>query len=273
MHLYIRTSEFTKEITEVTLKDGCVPVINEHIPVPANSGKIEPAVWFKVLVLDSVSIDCVRRVIKWNTEDVGRPRFDDTLYSGKRSRMSRQLYSEGECYDFESNLDELFDTAQSLVQNYAGLKISQNDFNETVLRLLHCYILPAIKLRVEDLEKVEEAHREVTEHVSLLDQEIVQKNNSVQITKMSLDDQRRRLLGELALGKVVKTPPLEMIQLLQTHLERDLHVCGERLNDAQDEVNAMRERVQEGKNSETELQDKRRKRDKVNFMNTYNYKI
>ncbi|KAK2145146.1 hypothetical protein LSH36_699g02004 [Paralvinella palmiformis] len=61
MNLYLYGT-FSKEVANITLKDGCLPCIGDQV-----SEQLEPALWFKVLVLDAISIDCNKKVILWHT--------------------------------------------------------------------------------------------------------------------------------------------------------------------------------------------------------------
>ena len=73
MHLYITASSIKVEVGGITLRDGYVPVVSGHAPsdtghapsdtLPAGDDvALEPAVWFKVLALESLCIDCSHRV-------------------------------------------------------------------------------------------------------------------------------------------------------------------------------------------------------------------
>ncbi len=126
MQLFIRSGDLYTEIPSVTLKDGYIPVVGDHNQQNSasdNSIQIEPAIWFKVLVLDSISIDCSKRAIMWNSDTRLTPdgkkgsrnhllRDDRESPLHKRKRISQSMYIGGEFYGFESELDELFDTMQ-----------------------------------------------------------------------------------------------------------------------------------------------------------------
>ena len=67
MHLFIQVENTRHLLTDVDLKDGFFPCIGDHkqeVSVPP----MEPAIWCKVLVLDSVLIDCEERIIRWTTQ-------------------------------------------------------------------------------------------------------------------------------------------------------------------------------------------------------------
>ncbi len=177
MQLDIRTGEEETRLT-VTLKDGYLPVVGDHridssAADPDSRVHIEPAIWFKVLVLDSVVIDCPKRAIMWNSDpntalgsELKRSPGKSTRASKgadhdeesplqKRKRISQSMYIGGEFYGFESELDELFDTMQETLKFFSEANIDSARFYETVMRMLHCHVLPAISLTEEDSARLE----------------------------------------------------------------------------------------------------------------------
>ncbi len=161
MELFLRVGDIYMEIANLTLKKGFVPCVGDQ----TMKEQVEPALWFKVAVLDSLSIDCNKRTVMWNCDSALAPLKDTLKYSGNSpvshdrcKRISESMYIGGECSGVESDMDELFTSLQQLISQYECLpsnsRISTEAFNESLLRLLHCYVLPAIKLGVEDLPQV-----------------------------------------------------------------------------------------------------------------------
>lgn len=69
MHVFMKDGNQRRWLTDVHLKDGFCPYIgDEENRVLTNVAPIEPAIWCKVLVLESISIDCNQRVLRWSTE-------------------------------------------------------------------------------------------------------------------------------------------------------------------------------------------------------------
>lgn len=164
----------------VTLRDGYIPVVGDHADVttnPESTQHIEPAIWFKVLALDSVVIDCRKRAIMWNsdpetalgpelkrrgTSQISGSTVDEDQESPlqKRKRISQSMYIGGEFYGFESELDELFDTMQEKLTEFSETSINSVEFYETVMRMLHCHVLPAITMTEEDASRLEHIHNQ-----------------------------------------------------------------------------------------------------------------
>ena len=188
MQLFIRSGDLYTEIPSVTLKDGYVPVVGDRKNLNLSSDPvvhIEPAIWFKVLALDSVSIDCTKRAIMWNSDsavnedDSGKrnskcsSRLTDSFQESdsplqKRKRISQSMYIGGEFYGFESELDELFDTMQATLVDFAENSMNTEDFYETVMRLLHCHVLPAITMTEEDSVRLEHVLNQQEHHIQIV---------------------------------------------------------------------------------------------------------
>lgn len=61
MYVYLRNEGQIVRVPSVTLKDCHRPSVGTYV-----EERIEPALWYKVLILDSIYIDCDNRVIYWN---------------------------------------------------------------------------------------------------------------------------------------------------------------------------------------------------------------
>ena len=70
MHIYLKDGHQRRWVTDVHLQDGFCPCIGSSLTHQSRedvSQSLEPAIWFKVLVLESVSVDCGRRIVSWST--------------------------------------------------------------------------------------------------------------------------------------------------------------------------------------------------------------
>ena len=86
----------------------------------------------------------------------------------KRKRISQSMYIGGEFYGFESELDELFDTMQAALAEFAETSINTEDFYEIVMRLLHCHVLPAITMTEEDSMRLEQVLSQQENHIQIV---------------------------------------------------------------------------------------------------------
>ena len=206
MHLYIWSSEFATEVADIKLADGCIPSIGAHHLSGEDEDvlpEVEPAVWFKVLVVDAVSVDCGKRAILWTCSNV--PEKQQSLqppaphYSADRRRcMSESMYIAGECSGYQSDLDELFDSAQDMLLNYSKGLLSGSQLQSAAAQLLHCYILPAIKLGSGDMRQLQHALEMQKLDVEAADQAILKKNNQVEEIRASMARQRDKFLAQLS---------------------------------------------------------------------------
>ena len=78
------------------------------------------------------------------------------------------MYIGGEFYGFESELDELFDTMQATLVDFAENSMNTEDFYETVMRLLHCHVLPAITMTEEDSVRLEHVLNQQEHHIQIV---------------------------------------------------------------------------------------------------------
>ena len=69
MHIYLKDGHQRRWVRDVRLEDGFCPCIGNGLmrkSFEVVSHSLEPAIWFKVLVLESVSVDCGRRIVSWS---------------------------------------------------------------------------------------------------------------------------------------------------------------------------------------------------------------
>ena len=73
MHVYLKDGHQRRWVTDVHLQNGFCPCIGNGLTRKscANVSRLEPAIWFKVLVLESVSVDCGGRIVSWSTGSHG----------------------------------------------------------------------------------------------------------------------------------------------------------------------------------------------------------
>ena len=81
MYVYFKDGSKRRWIADVHLKDGFCPCVGKS--ACSNNLRMEPAIWFKVLVLESISLDCGKRVVSWSTknEDNGKVPCANTVYA------------------------------------------------------------------------------------------------------------------------------------------------------------------------------------------------
>lgn len=199
MHIYLKDGNQRRWVRDVHLEDGFCPCIGNGLTRKACevvSRSLEPAIWFKVLVLESVSVDCGRRIVSWST---GGHSEDSDLCHNQRT-----FYMEGECYDYDADIDELFLLAMKIIspcgvgQEENGIsEPTEEDYEHCLLRMLHCYILPKITLHRDDLDKVIKAREKQVLNIQALDVKVIEECKSIDGCESRMEDLRTQFLPSL----------------------------------------------------------------------------
>nr|XP_006815939.1 PREDICTED: uncharacterized protein LOC102808052 [Saccoglossus kowalevskii] len=229
---------------DVTLRDGCVPEfgvrkLEKEITKDLEGIEmlVEPAIWFKVLILDSVSIDCAKRKVLWTTCSQCRLTGQDRGWGFVYCAHVKELYhTSGECYDYDADLDDIFDLATCLLNDMPDMM--------SLLRLLHCYILPMITLNVEDLNVSKEALQQQIHSIHQLDHELNKKTGEMTKIKEFLLQKARELAAFLqGRDEIVHKSNREFLKALLSFLptieeekRSELNSCQERVQNAKLEV-------------------------------------
>ncbi|XP_078358799.1 uncharacterized protein LOC144643419 [Oculina patagonica] len=195
MHIYLKDGHQRRWVTDVHLQEGFSPCIGNGLTRKscADVSRLEPAIWFKVLVLESVSVDCGRRIVSWSTGS----HCEDSDLSNQRT-----FYMEGECYDYDADIDELFLLAAKIIcpagQEENGFsQPSDEDYEQCLLRMLHCYILPKITLHQDDLDKVINAREKQVQNIQTLDRKVIEECKSIDACELRMEDLRTQFLPDL----------------------------------------------------------------------------
>ncbi|XP_064649214.1 uncharacterized protein LOC135501212 [Lineus longissimus] len=257
MYLMIHDEESIKVVKNICLRDGYLPSVDSYSPVGEDGlPEIEPGIWFKAEVFAGVLVDCTQRVLKWTIEEetisldtsfVTKDRSDSGV---DFSLFTRHLY-EGECYDFETGIDDLFDTAASLLENERarssrGKRKTSFNSSKLIIRILHCHILPAIKLKPTDLWKVEDIYKQQEKVLQGLNAELEKKAQDIDNTKLGIQLKRESMVNELQSISMVEVYPRDILLLLETQIQGDIERKSRELDRAQGEVNQLKEEPKSG---------------------------
>ena len=275
MYLYLSCHQLSTEVAEVTLADGCTPMLGSQTAVSDESGRpveivLEPAVWFKVLVLDSISIDCRNAKISWSSSvplphpELSRQSVDLVAachlhadmarIDEQKKRLSESMYIGGECVGYENELDEVFDTVQELLESYASGLISTEQFRSGIFQQLHCYVLPSIKLSTDDLANLERVFNEQEKFIDKANAAILKQDARIESVASSMRRLRNKFITELTTARKVPQYSVEFADLLLKHLQNDVEKVWEELDDLQNAV-------QTAKSLNTDVAAARRDRD------------
>lgn len=247
------------EIPNITLKQGCIPSVGDETDSVHEHGmrrvrttlEMEPAVWFKVLLLDSLSIDCVKRAVMWNcdsTLSLMKEFPEDLSRLSRRKRISESMYIGGEFFGFDSDLDELFTSVEKLVYQFGASEICSVEFHDKLLKLLHCHVLPAIHISAEDFPKIKEVYRSLEEAIRQVELDIVASDKKLNEIMKSMNKLRTQFVEEYAENVDKLTGPcnLDFAMCLQKDVDQELLVSGEELEKLQDAVVAVKTELEAG---------------------------
>lgn len=259
MHLYILTSTVNIDVSEITLENGCLPVIHGHQGFEdATKGfNIEPAIWFKVLVIDAISIDCTQRLISWSSVSGVAVDFkgndsgieagtsycstDENQPTGDAGRLTRCItdsaFDCGECYSYDRDLDEVFDSVPTLVSEYQENIITREQFHERLMHLLHVSVLPIIKLGCEDITNVSECLKQQDVFLQEVDRKILALTENLEKRRKDKKEQRRKFIDEI-LRSSPKNPtyPKDLIKVLANDIMADVSEAYDAFDKAQRDV-------------------------------------
>ena len=257
MYLYLSSPHLSTEVPGVILVDGCTPMLGSQTAVSDESGRpvevvLEPAVWFKVLVLDSISIDCRNQKISWSSSvplphpELSQRSLDYVAgchssaimakVDDQKKRLSESMYVGGECFGYENELDEVFDTVQELLESYASGLISTEQFRSGIFQQLHCYVLPSIKLSTDDLANLERVFKEQEQFIDKANDAILKQDARIESVQSSMRRLREKFVNELNSAKKVPQYSVEFADLLLKHLQEDVGKVWEELDNQQNAV-------------------------------------
>ena len=174
---------------------------------------------------------------------------------------------EGEgCYDFDIFVDELFDTAGAIVDELEkyGARTDEKGLSETkqkLLRLMHVFILPALKLRESELSNLQTVLSWIEHKHQSIEITIGRKDKTKYNVENSLRQQRERLLlnHDFSSQQYITTCDNEFLQMFLKHLQKDIDSLNSKLLDFDREIKPLRDSV--GKTDVKRLSDWRVERD------------
>lgn len=285
MHLYILTSTVNIDVSEITLENGCLPVISGHrgLEDATRGVYIEPAIWFKVLVIDAISIDCAQRRISWSSVSGVAVDFkgndsgieaggsycssDENNPTGDAGRLTRSItesaFDCGECYSYDRDLDEVFDSVPDLVSEYQQNVITREQFHERLMHLLHISVLPIIKLGCEDITNVSECLKQQDVYLHDVDRKILALTENLEKRRKDKKEQRRKFIDEI-LKLSPKSPAYtkDLVQALANDIVLDVSEAYDAFDKAQRDVDQSK-KLPANACDQNLLQTQRKHRDQV----------
>ncbi|XP_065888018.1 uncharacterized protein [Dysidea avara] len=210
MQLVVKKSNYWKSLA-ITLQDGRMPNIANH------SVAMEPAIWFKVQLLESISVDCDRRVIAWTMK----------AQSNRAGRM-QILLAELECPILtrsliatpdDADLDRIFTEVEKLISSYKESSNMTTKIAEDWAHLLHNSMLPQITLLPCDLPLLEKELIEQNNLLKIIDEELVEKSQIITELRDQLLRIRKTIIPQLEDWLEIGEYSVEFIELFKLDIK------------------------------------------------------
>ncbi|OWF54705.1 uncharacterized protein LOC110441652 [Mizuhopecten yessoensis] len=286
MYVYFKFNGETFVVPDVKLKDGYLPMVDN---VGGDLQFIEPGIWFKTLIVDSVSVDCDFKILQWiKSNDSLCPLSPDERASMSPKKQLEVLglkdcSGSSQCMEFDSEVDDLFDTARNFFENKQILPVGASvcltvkpevedhpptRFNQEILRLVHCYILPSINLNLDDAQSLKTALRCIEICLKNAETEILQKDKAISLTENSLRKQRESFLKDPNFEResYIRECSVDFLTSFLAHLEKDIQQEAEQMQKYQSQVNELRDK--QGDHVQEQLDKARKARDKIHKVLT-----
>lgn len=218
MHLCILANTIATEVSQITLKDGHIPSIRGHQHHGRNGLTdflLEPAVWFKVLVVDVVVVNCVQRQLSWEIsrlddddgasgsggqlEDFCLLKVDDSRNGVRGSIRRPKAAKEADSMSAEDSfdLDEVFDCLPGLVVDYERNVITASQFHDSLMKFLHLYILPSIMLTSRHTVCMKEGLRQQEVFLQKVNDDIESTSRKLEAVTQSKTKIRRKFIPDI----------------------------------------------------------------------------
>lgn len=276
MDVDLKYGNLHKRVCNINLHEGCRPRVGtDSGKTPPESQMLEPAIWFKCLLITYIHVDCDQRRVRFrkisalstvsdsetwqpdrhtnsSSQTNGelltlrtatmREDFNDYRLGNLSTDSVYEVYDDGECYDFDSLIDEFFNQASENLIDFSQGILNESDFNICVLKLLHCFILPSVKFVVSDLPILLMAQDYINCQVAKAEEQILKQDKMVFFTESSLKSQRERLFRTENFLKEsnVRNCKTEFLSILLKDVEKDILKIDRLLDDYQEKINHVK---------------------------------
>ncbi|KAL4219529.1 hypothetical protein ACF0H5_022105 [Mactra antiquata] len=245
MFVYIAFEGSVKRSAPVSLRDSLKPTVGTF-----TEDRIEPALWFKILLLDSVFIDCERRkvFISYDQEAGSTNELHDCPLEKvlEYFKDKEQLFEDSVFYDFDPTIDELFDTTIGVFSSLSIEVFDKKGNSETyenILKIIHLFILPEIRLLEKNVEALMRVQSDIEKDHEKIEDLIQKKDKTKRNTENSLSKQRQSLLlsGDFTSSKHISSLDDNFLMLFLQHLDKDIRKLNEILIRQDAQVRSLRD--------------------------------
>ncbi|XP_052790327.1 uncharacterized protein LOC128224506 [Mya arenaria] len=269
MYVYLRANRNVVRVLNVTLQKCYRPSVGSY-----SEERVDPALWYKVFILDSIFIDCDRRSIYWSCEKNGlSEEFHSVPTHELRYRNvveffqdKEQILKDGQYYDFDPNVDELFETSRIIIRELQPDKIDKEgnvtSYGE-LLKLLHVFILPEVYFLPKDKSKVQDVLEHIEKEHESIEESIQYKDRAKKNTENSLWKQRQNILRteKFSSQQYIASLDEKFLRIFLQHVIKDLRKLNELLLEFEGEIRPLRDSITE--KDVTKLNNARSERDEI----------
>ncbi|KAK6979664.1 hypothetical protein BgiMline_020650 [Biomphalaria glabrata] len=274
MKIVFNLNEQREVVDNVSVDDKCFPLVAGIHPYSLSSTDPSPlsresALWFKTLAIDTIYIDCNKRLIFWvpvlNDVDPGIVSMRKSAPADSPSETfipsnATALFEDSSHYEFDASLKDMMGKCTEIVKNYLKKKISTEDFNKKIAHILHVYILKSVTFSEEHLYSLNRAKSLIEERLKKAEMSIVDVADNIDKLNKCLNAlmasvlQQENLESELYL----RTCDKEFLRVFLNRTEGELERQNLMLEAEQSKVNWAKSNEDVGWKIE-ELQEKRNK--------------
>lgn len=250
MELVLQHRGKTCQYSGIALKDFYMPVVNNI----ESDFQIEPAIWFKSLIIKTIQIDCDLRNVFWERKS----QLGGSSSPGG-SGSPRVVFEDDRLEECE-----LFNAVIDLIHKRDKKNCSVDDVSREILRILHLHVLPLVLLKDEDLTCLKDALDDVEHRITYMNNLTIDKDKQLMESEKNLREYRENLLRTENFESYsnVKHCTDKFLMELLDDVNREIRILTDRLITFQSCVDMTRNSV--ANESKLHLKEWRKKRDEVN---------
>ncbi|XP_065930415.1 putative leucine-rich repeat-containing protein DDB_G0290503 [Magallana gigas] len=250
MYLYLRHGDSLELLSGVVLKDWYRPVVGDV----GNDLQLEPAIWFKSLIIDAILIDCDRRQVRWSrvrmppsdrvgeeNEEVVYLRDPDSVIKAKNF-VEASVFEDFDYSELDQKAQEIFEATRQLLIRMRKRELSNEQYKTELFRLLHRYIMPSILLTVQDIPILNNAFVRVKMQLKRIDKIIMEKDKAVQLKKSSLAKKQKEILEneDFTNETHILSCTSKFLQVFEKHIGKDVEDAWQELEVIQSKVDDLK---------------------------------
>lgn len=184
----------------------------------------DPSEWYKILILESINIDCDRKEIRWHFAS----HLQDDLHNS--------------CIISNENYDSTCMTAANFFQTIEALNdalcaygqakyVIGNAFHKKLMGIVHDYILPAIEIPQREVTAVRDALRKLEDGIKTIDEKLCRRNKKMEELKKSIDTHISKFMQRIVDHRdILELYSVNYLKCMREVITKELKKVEEKLN-------------------------------------------